>query len=153
MNLECFTAREIAEVINELGFKAKIITEDGTTKIESASSGATWSVWLGDGEPFFDLMQLCTTVWVYEDPFQWASNWNRRHCWSMAHVYVPEDDSPLLPDEDGEYAVFVGFAYDFSSGVSEKYLEIGFSRWLETIEEIVQSDEVRTIPAQNFHTN
>ena len=153
MNFECFTAREVAEVINELGFKAKIITEDGVTKIESASSGTTWSIWLGHGEPFFDLIQLCATVWVSEDPYQWASRWNRSHCWSMAHVYVPDDDTPLEPDEDGEYAAYVGFAYDFSSGVNKKYLETGISRWLETIEELVQSDEVRMMPAQNIHSN
>lgn len=145
MNLECFTARELADVINDLGYKAKIVIEDGKTCIESASSGVSWSVWLGLDDPFFDVMQLCTTIWVSENPFQWASNWNRRHCWSMAHVYVPEEDTQLLPDHDGEYAIYVGFAYDFSSGVSDKYLEIGFTRWIETINELVHTDSVRTL--------
>jgi hypothetical protein len=63
----------------------------------------------------------------------------------MAHVYVPEDCSQLQPDRDGEYAIYVGFAYDFSSGVSDKYLEIGFSRWIETINELVHTDSVRTL--------
>jgi len=65
MNLECFTARELADAINELGYKAKIVIEDGKTYIESASSGVSWSVWLGLDDPFFDVMQHQFVCIVY----------------------------------------------------------------------------------------
>jgi hypothetical protein len=147
MLYETFTSREIADVINTLGFRAKIVVEDDNTKIESASSAVKWSVWLGSEEPFFPEMHLSTVIWTQNEPFTWASTWNENNSWSMAHVMRPNGSDLVEPDEDDEYAIMITFSYDFAGGVSHRFIEQAISRWISTIDRLVLMDDVRTLAA------
>ena len=149
MTYQHFTANEIATAIQELGFQAKIFTDEDQPKIESASSGARWTAQLCGSDPFFNSMFLHTPIWIKENPLQWVNNWNSCHWSSMAHVVMPDDDTPLVADEDGDYMIMVNFTYDFEGGVSHNYLEHAFTQWLRTIDELSELEDIKICPARS----
>ena len=154
MTYECFTAKEIIEAIQELGFQAKFYDdEENCPRIESASSGTKWTTRLCGIDPFFNSIFLHTIIWVQDNPFQWANNWNSCHWSSMAHVVMPDDDSDPLPDEEGDYMIMVNFSYDFEGGVSTQYLQHVFTQWLRTIEELSELEDIKMCTPQSSRSS
>lgn len=147
---QSFTAREIADAINQLGYRAKIVTDDGTTMIYSASSGIQWNAWLGTDDPFVRAMHLSTVIRTTDDPYQWANSWNSTHCWSMAHVMTDDEDDEL---DVSESRVMIAFGYDFSGGVSNRYLQVVIEHWIDSIDELHSYEGVRTISGRAMDTN
>ena len=153
MTYQHFTANEIATAIQELGFQAKIFTDEDRPKIESASSGVRWTAQLCGSDPFFNSMFLHIPIWIKENPFQWVNNWNSCHWSSMAHVVMPDDDTPLVADEDGAYMIMVNFTYDFEGGVSHNYLEHAFTQWLRTIDELSELEDIKMCAARSSQSS
>ena len=140
-----FTIREIADAIHNLGYRAKIvIDDDGFAFIQSASSGVHWNVSLGNNDPFLEEMHLSTLIWTDEEVYEWASNWNSCHYWSMAHVHLP--DGPTEVDVGiSRDPIMVASSCRFTGGVSHHYLEETISRWIETIDELCNTEGVETL--------
>ena len=146
---QSFTAREIADAINELGYRAKIVTDDDTTMIFSASSGIQWNAWLGTDDPFVRAIHLSTVIHTSENAYQWVNAWNSTHCWSMAHVMTDEDDDL----NDSESRIMIAFSYDFSGGVSNRYLQVVIEHWIDSIDELYGYEGVRTISGRAMEAN
>ena len=153
MQYHYFTASEIASTIQQLGYKARIVTEAYITDIESAAFGTRWNARLRTVDPFFESMYLSTIIWTSESPFEWANFWNSRHYWSMAHVLVPNDFKDFAPDDDGDYSIVIDFTYDFSGGVSHEYLAHAIAQWLECVEELANAENIKISPPHSSQTS
>ena len=139
---EHFTSTEIAGIIREMGYKARIDVGENFARIESASSGARWTVQLGGHEPFFNSMYLSLSAWTKRDPLLWCNDWNSHHVWSSAHIIMPEIDVKPIPDADGDFNVIVSTGHDFEGGTCESHLIHCFETWITTVDEIIATHDI-----------
>jgi len=143
------TVKEIASLIQELGFKAIIKENENGSAIDSASSGKEWAIVFDGTDPFFRAISLRIIIWVTENPLEWTNNWNSTNYLSVAHVIMPDGESTPTPDIEGDYMVMISCAYEFEGGVTLRYLEQGLLKWMATVEELSDRDDIKMVSARN----
>ena len=147
MMREHFTSTEIAGIIHEMGYKARIDEGEKFTRIESASSGARWTVQLGGHEPFFNSMYISMAAWTKRDPLLWCNVWNSHHVWSSAHIIMAAEHEKPIPDSDGDFSVIVSTGHDFEGGTSESHLIHCFKTWITAVDEVIATEDIILVAA------
>jgi len=141
---EFFTIKEIANVVNDFGYRAITSEADGNIgSINSASSGVPWTIRAALCRPFYSRIFLQVLCWTSEDPLAWINEWNIKHAWSRAYCVIDETSRIPTADDDDEYEIVIEAEYDFTGGIRAEYLHSAIRRWLVTVEKISLCEGLR----------
>lgn len=125
MNIENISARDLATLIQEAGFRASVkVDSDGDECVESSASGIPFRVFLDLSSSQATKLHFWAAQWVpaTSDYRGLCNDFNRDYI--AGKLWHAE-----FPDDDGDIAVFLDYRLDMSGGVSEGWLSASVLMW------------------------